>query len=233
MTYAPMRVSLTRAAAFIAIAAMLAACSKKDSTTAPTPGFTITADASTNAQIAPVGTAATKPIAVHVADQNGAVIPNAVVTWTVVSHAGTTTAATSMTDATGTATMTWTLDTIARVDSMTASIQGGATATVTATGTPGPATQTAKFSGDAQTVASGATSAPMIVKVKDRYGNGVSGVAVAWVVSGGGTLSASSNLTDVTGQAQVTLKLGSSPATYTIQATAAALTAVSFHLTGT
>ncbi|HEY2849626.1 MAG TPA: Ig-like domain-containing protein, partial [Gemmatimonadaceae bacterium] len=145
----------------------------------------------------------------------------------------TTTAATSMTDATGTATMTWTLDTIARIDSMTASISGGAKATITAAGTPGPATQTAKFSGDAQTVASGATSAPMIVKVKDRYGNGVSGVAVAWVVSGGGILSASSNLTDVNGEAEVTLKLGSSPTTYTVQATAAALTAVSFHLTGT
>lgn len=223
----------TRAAAFVVVAATLAACSKKDSTTSPTPGLMITADQSTNAQTAPVGTAPSKPIEVQVSDSNGAAIPGAVVTWTVISHAGTTSAPTSMTDATGTATVTWTLDTIARLDSMTASISSGAKATITATGNAGTATDCSKFGGDAQTVASGAVSAPMIVMVKDRYGNGVSGIPVAWAVTGGGSLSSSSTLTDASGMAQVTLHLSTTAGSYTIQATAAALAAVSFHLTGT
>lgn len=232
MTPALPRRAFTRAAAFIAVAATVAACSKKDSTTSPTPGLVITADASTNAQMATVGTAPPKPIAVHVSDENGAVIPGAVVKWAVVSHAGTTSADTSVTDATGTATITWTLDTIAGTDSLIASVKSGAKDTVTATATPGTATQTAKFSGDAQAVASGAVSAPMIVMVKDKYGNGVSGVPVAWAVTGGGTLSTTSTFTDVHGMAQVTLHLSTTPGSYTVQATAAALTAVSFHITG-
>ena len=225
--------SLARIAAFSAVAAMLAACSKSDSATSPTPGLMITADQSTNAQVAPVGTAPARAIEVHVSDQNGAAIPGAVVTWTVVSHAGVTSVPTSMTDATGTATVTWTLDTLARLDSMTASVSSGAKATITATGTPGAATTSSKFSGDAQTVASGAVSAPLIVMVKDRYGNGVSGIPVAWAVTGGGSLSSSSTLTDASGMAQVTLHLSTTAGPYTIQATAAALAAVSFHLTGT
>jgi protocatechuate 3,4-dioxygenase beta subunit len=227
------RAWLVRAAALLALAGALGACSKKDSTTGPGTGLLITADASTNAQTAPVGTAVAKPVEVHVMDQTGAVIPGAVVTWTVINLAGKTGSTTSTTDATGTATMTWTLDTIARVDSMTASISSGASATIHATGTAGAATNAAKFSGDAQTVTSGAASAPLIVKVTDRYGNAVQGIAVAWIVTGGGTLSSNSTTTDATGEAQVTLTLGTTPGAYTIQATAAALAAVSFHLTGT
>lgn len=234
MTQHTPRAWLVRAVTLVALAAALGACSKSsDSSTGPTPGLMMTADASTNAQTAPAGNALPKPVAVHVMDSTGAAIPGSVVTWTPNSHSGTTTSATSTTDATGTATVTWTLDTIARTDSMTASIAGGAKAVFTATGTAGVATATAKFSGDAQAVASGATSAPMIVKVTDRYGNAVANVHVAWVVTGGGTLSALSTTTDASGHAQVTLTLGSTPGSYTIQATAATLTAVMFHLTGT
>ncbi|MGH7654686.1 MAG: Ig-like domain-containing protein [Gemmatimonadaceae bacterium] len=233
MTHDIPRAWMVRAAALVALGAALGACSKNDSSTGPSQGLMITADATTNAQTAPAGTALAKPVTVHVMDGTGAAIPGSIVTWTPNSHSGTTSAATSTTDATGTATVTWTVDTIARTDSMTASIAGGATAVFTATGTAGAATSAAKFSGDAQTVASGSASAPMIVKVTDVYGNAVAGINVAWIVTGGGTLSAGSTTTDATGEAQVTLTLGNTPGSYTIQATAAALTAVSFHLTGT
>ena len=229
---------LTRATALLTLATALAtvvgACSKdSSSSTAPTQQLMITADPSTNAQIATVGTAVAKPVEVHVMNQDGEVVQGTVVTWTVISHAGTIDSATTTTDASGTARVAWTLDTIARTDSLTASIQSGTSVTITATGTAGPPTNAAKFGGDAQTVASGSVSAPIMLKVTDQYGNGVAGVPVAWVASGGGTLSATSNVTDATGQAAVTLTLGSTPGMYTIQATAAALAAVSFHLTGT
>jgi hypothetical protein len=220
-----------RTATLLALAAMLGACSK-DSSTSPSIGLMITADPSTNAQMATVGTAVAKPVEVHVMNQDGEVVPGAVVTWTVISHAGTTSADTSTTDASGTATVNWTLDTLARTDSLTASIQSGASVTITATGTAGPATSATKFGGDGQTVVSGGVSAPFMLKVTDQYGNAVSGVPVAWVVTGGGTLSATSTTTDVTGMSTVTLTLGTTPGQYTIQATAAALTAVTFNLTG-
>jgi predicted component of type VI protein secretion system len=224
---------ITSVAALCAFATLLGACSKKDSSTGPKTDFTVTADAATNAQTAPGGTAVAQPVAVHVKDKGGAVVPGAIVTWTVINGAGTTATATSTADATGTATVVWTLDTRARVDSMTASVQNGTSATITATGTPGPATAATIVSGDAQSVAHSSVSAPMFVKVADSYGNGISGVAVAWVVTGGGTLSAASSTTDATGKTQVTLTLGSTPGTYTVQATPAAMAAVTFHLTGT
>lgn len=226
------RAWLVRAATLFALAAVLGACSKSDSSTGPTSSLMITSDVTTNAQTAPVGTAVAKPVAVHVMDNTGAVIPGAIVTWTPNPRSGKTDSATTKTDATGTATVAWTLDTLVRTDSMIASVSSGATVVITATGTAGAATSAAKFSGDAQTVASGSASAPMIVKVTDRYGNGVAGIHVVWVVTGGGTLSAGSTTTDATGQSQVTLTLVNTPGQYTIQATAAALTAVSFHLTG-
>jgi adhesin/invasin len=220
-------------AAACALAAALGACKKDSNNTAPLVATTIAADAGTNAQSATVGTALPQPATVHVSDQNGAPIAGATVTWTVVSGAGSVSAPSSTTDATGTATVAWTIDTIARVDSLTASITGGATATVTATGVAGQATAVNKVGGDAQTVASDSTSAPFIVKVVDRYGNGVSGVSVAWLVTGGGALSAATSTTDATGTTQVTLTLGATPGAYMITAAALALTLVTFNLTGT
>ncbi len=229
--FSPSRVA--SAAALAAIAVVLGACSKKDNTTGPSAEFTVNADATTNAQTAPVGTAVAHPVEVHVMDNTGAVVSGAVVTWAVVNNAGTTATATSTTDATGTATVAWTLDTLARVDSLQATVLNGTTATITATGTAGAATKSAVVSGDAQSVAHGSVSAPMIMKVTDRYGNGVAGIAVAWVATGGGTLSAASTQTDATGKAQVTLTLGGTAGANTVTATPAALTAVTFHLTGT
>jgi hypothetical protein len=220
-------------ATLAAIATILGACSKNDSTTGPSTQFTVNADPTTNAQTAPVGTAVALPVEVHVMNNVGAVVPGAVVTWTVINHAGAPATATSTADASGTATVAWTLDTLARVDSMTATVQGGTIATITAIGTAGLATKSATVSGDAQSVTHGSVSAPMIVKVTDRYGNGIAGIAVAWVVAGGGTLSAASTMTDATGRAQVTLTLGGTPGAYTVTATPAALAAVTFHLTGT
>lgn len=222
-----------RVLALLGAAVALTACSKDSNNTAPLVASSITSDVTTNGQSAAVGTALAQPIAVHVMDQNGGVVAGATVTWTVLNGAGTTSAATSTTDATGTATVVWTLDTIARVDSMTASIQSGTSTTVFATGTAGAATTAMKVSGDSQTVVSDSTSAPLAVKVVDRYGNPVAGVPVAWVVTGGGALSAASTTTDATGMAKVTLTLGATPGPYTIVATAGLLTAITFNLTGT
>jgi hypothetical protein len=209
------------------------ACSKDNNNTAPLVATSIVASSATNAQATTVGQPTPQPVAVVVTDQNGNPIQNATVTWTVVNHAGVTGTATSTTDASGTASTTWTVDTIARTDSLTASIASGGSVTITAIGNAGAPTTASKVSGDAQTDSSTKTSAPFVVKVVDKYGNACSGVVVTWVVTGGGTLSAASTTTDITGMTQTTLVLGSVPGPYVITATAGLLAAVTFNLTGT
>jgi protocatechuate 3,4-dioxygenase beta subunit len=221
-----------RWSSLLAMTFVIAACHSDNSNTAPTVATTITADPTTNGQTASAGTTLALPVVVHVTDQNNAPISGAVVTWAVVNHAGTLGAATSTTDATGTTNMLWTLDTIARVDSLTATIQSGASVTITARGTAGGSTSMTKQSGDAQTVKSDSTSAPLVIKVTDRYGNAVQGVAVAWVSTGGGALSASATTTDANGMSQVTLTLGATPGPYTVTATAGLTAAATFNLTG-
>ncbi len=225
--------NIATAVGLTALNIAFAACSKDNNNTAPLIATSIVASSATNAQATTVGTATPQPVAVVVTDQNGNPIQNASVTWTVVNHAGTTGSATSTTDATGTASTTWTVDTIARTDSLTASIASGGSVTITAIGQAGAATSATKVSGDAQTDSSTTTSAPFVIKVMDKYGNPCSGVVVAWLVTGGGTLSAASTTTDVTGMTQTTLVLGSVPGPYVITATAGLLAAVTFNLTGT
>ncbi len=214
------------------IASAVTACHSDNSNTAPTIATTITADPTSSTQTAPAGTTLALPVVVHVTDQNNAPISGAIVTWSVVNGSGSLGAATSTTDATGTTNMLWTLDTIARVDSLTATIQSGAKVTISATGTAGGATRMSKQSGDAQMVTSDSTSAPMVIKVTDRYGNAVQGVAVTWVSTGGGVLSASATVTDASGMSQVTLTLGATPGPYTVTATAGLTATATFNLTG-
>jgi adhesin/invasin len=220
-------------AASLCLAAAVAACKSDSTNTAPEIAASLTMDVTTTGQTAVVGGAIPLPMVVHVFDASGNPVAGATVNWAVVNGAGILGASTSTTDATGMSNMVWNLDTIARVDSATASISAGASVTFFATGTAGPATNTMKVSGDSQTVTSDSTSKPFVIKVVDRYGNAVSGVAVTWAVTGGGALAASTSTTDVNGMASVVLTLGATPGPYVITATAGALVAVTFSLTGT
>jgi adhesin/invasin len=127
------------------------------------------------------------------------------ISWAVMHGGGSTNVASSTTDSSGTASVSWTLDTIAKPDSLRASIPSGDAMLVIAKAQHGKAVLAVKISGDSQTVALGGMSQPLIVRVADRYGNPVAGVAVAWFVTGGGTLSAITTVTDTSGTTQVTL----------------------------
>ena len=216
----------------LGLSAALAACKSDLSSAGPRVAAAIIAQASTDGQTAPAGKPIALPVVVHVFDLNGNPVSRATVKWAVIDSAGVLGDSTSTTDATGMSNMVWTLDTIARVDSVTASIQSGASVTITAIGTVGATALELKVSGDSQTVASSTTSQPFVVKVTDRYGNAVLGATVAWAATGGGALSASSVMTDANGMAQVTLTLGATPGPYTITATVGALAPVTFTLTG-
>lgn len=72
------------------------------------------------------------------------------------------------------------------------------------------ATQLARISGDAQTGAAGETlAAPLVVRVLDQFGEPLEGVTVTWgVFEGGGSISATTSLTDERGDASVDWTLG-------------------------
>src|SRR5262249_14238662 len=101
----------------------------------------------------------------------------------------------------------------------------------TATATAGAPTQLLLTSGDAQTGLSGQLlAAPFVVTVKDTYGNPAPAVTVTFAITSGGmTLSATSPMTNVNGQAQSTLTPDGGPNVVT--ATVNGLTAT-FHATG-
>ena len=100
---------------------------------AVTPVATSITVSSGNGQVGLVGQPLAQPIVVHVLDQNGDSLANAVVSWTVVSGGGSVSAATSLTDASGNASVTWTMGPTAGADSLKAAIASGASVIITAT----------------------------------------------------------------------------------------------------
>ena len=97
------RLNRARALIVASAAALSATACSDSSNTEPLVATTIALGAGSNAQTGVVGQPLAAPISVVVTDQNGSPIANAIVSWTVESVGGTLSAATSSTDATGTA----------------------------------------------------------------------------------------------------------------------------------
>jgi hypothetical protein len=89
-------------------------------------------------------------------------------------------------------------------------------------------------SGDSQTGIVGALlGAPLRVLVTDRSARPVPGVTIAWAVAlGGGILASPASVTDASGIAQNTLRLGLLPGLNEVAATVGGLAPVIFNLTG-
>jgi hypothetical protein len=89
-------------------------------------------------------------------------------------------------------------------------------------------------SGDAQSGLVGALlGTPLRVLVTNRAGQAVSGVSIAWAVPlGGGILASATSVTDASGIAQNTLRLGLLPGLNVVTATVGSLAPVIFDLTG-
>jgi hypothetical protein len=220
----------------------LSACSGGDGGTTPTVGPpTAIVSVSGEGQTAIAGADLASPIIVKVTSSTGAVVPNAVVTFSVTSGGGAVASATATTDASGLAQTRWTLGTTTGIGQTvdarvtTTAVPAPGAVTFHATATAGPATSLSKAapSGDAQTGAVGAAlPTPIAVKITDRFGNGVPGVAVAWsVTSGGGTVASTSSTTDDSGTARVTWTLGTVLGPNTASAASGAFPALAFAAT--
>jgi hypothetical protein len=193
--------------------------------------------ASGNNQTATVSTALTSPLAVKVLDANGNPVSGVTVTFAVTGGGGTLSTTTTTTTTLGQAQTSLTVGALAGTNTVTASATGLASVTFTATGTAGAAAQMALVSGNNQsaTVAT-ALAAPLVVVVKDTNGNPVSGVTVAFaVITGGGSLSTTSTMTNAMGQAQSALTVGTTAGANTVRASVAGLTGspVTFTATAT
>lgn len=197
------RFSLAMVTAFGAMVA--AGCSDNDNDNlVPLVATFITVNAGSNGQTGTAGQVLANPIVVHVTDQNSNALAGVSVAWAVVGAGGSVSSASSLTNAAGDASVNWTLGTAVALDSLTASIVTGATATITANATAVGST-IAKVSGDLQSVAPGLTSAPLVVKIANASnGVAIGGAGVSWTVTGGGTLSAAASTTDANGLTSVT-----------------------------
>jgi plastocyanin len=207
-------------------------------TATPVPVIAKTATTSGDGQTGTVGNPLANPLRVLVT-LSGAPLSGQTITWGTSGTGSAVTPPTSVTDATGIATTTWTINNTAGAQSATATLAGatGSPVTFAGTGIPRDAAFIAVASGNNQSGnPGGALANPLKVRVTDQFGNGVSGVSVDWAVtSGTASVGSLSSLTDATGVAQVGVTLGATPGPVTITATSGILTGspVTFNATVT
>lgn len=177
-------------------------------------------------QTGEVGTALPAALSVRVDDRLGNPVVAANVAFVVSAGGGSVSAGSVVTPVAGTASTSWTVGQVAGApQAVTASAQG-VTATFSATATTGPADSLVKVSGDNQFATAGsAVAQPLVVRVADRFGNPVSGHAVAWSASGDASVNPPNTTTGTNGETSTQFTLGSTPGIqYTAQATAAVVT---------
>ncbi|HEX9562875.1 MAG TPA: invasin domain 3-containing protein [Gemmatimonadaceae bacterium] len=86
--------------------------------------------------------------------------------------------------------------------------------------------------GNNQNVVIGTASDPLVVTLLDQYDDPMPGATVTWaVVSGDGTLSSATTVTDDDGNAEVVFTAGTTEGAATVSASVSGLTAVTFTIT--
>lgn len=192
-----------------------------------------------DAQTDTVGATLATPYTVRVVDTNENGVPGLPVTWTVTGGGGSVTGQTA-TDGSGFATATHVFGTTAGPQTMTAALGGvsGSPLTFTSTATPGAAFAASVNAGDGQsaTVDTEVAVDPSVL-VEDRFGNGVSGVNVAFAVTdGNSSITGGAQVTDASGVATVgswQLQQTAGTNNNTLSATPTGLAAVNFTASGT
>jgi hypothetical protein len=183
-----------------------------------------------------VGTALTTAAVVQVNAADGLGVPGVTVSFAPApgGHVG---SASATTDASGRASTSLTLGTVAGVQIFGANA-GALTAVVPETALPGGPAAIAAISGSGQTDTVRKSLATLVARVADQFGNPVTGIMVSWARSAGdGSLGGTSSTTGGDGRATMTYTLGNvvgdesvtasvggvaSPATFTFHAVAAA-----------
>jgi hypothetical protein len=167
-----------------------------------------------DSQQAVVNTSLITPLTVRANDANGNPLPGVLVSFKTTSGFFSTTTATTGTN--GQASSVWNMPLVAGPVTATVSLVNNPSATVTfsATALTTPPQQMVKISGDGQRGSvSSQLAGPIVVAVTDQYNNGIPGFPLTFaVVAGGGSISATTVVTDANGRASTTWTLGSNEA---------------------
>lgn len=186
-------------------------------------------------QQAPAGTAVSSPPGVLVRDQNGNLMPDVNVTFSVTSGGGSVAPSVVQTGANGAAFATsWTLGSAGGSNTVTATVAGLPPVAFNATGTLVPGSVEAVTSTSQQGLAGANPPQLPRVRVRDQNNNPLAGVTVTFAVtSGGGSVSPLSVSTSGDGTGQLTSwTLGFTPGTNTVAATVTGLPPVTFTAIG-
>jgi hypothetical protein len=182
-----------------------------------------------NDQSAPVGQALSETIVVQAKDGGGAPVVGAVVEFETTS--GDVSPSSAVSDAQGQASVDWTLGTASGEQQLRVSIDGSFVSTqVNATALAEDATAFVKSSGDAQVGPIGqALAEPIVVQLQDRFGNGVPGGEVTFVITaGGGSVDPAMVTTGEDGTAQTSWTMGSAIDAAGLDASTPGFPAISF-----
>lgn len=174
------------------------------------PPIKITAVAG-DGQSAVVGTPLTSELVVKVTDAVDNPKQGVLVSFAITSGGGTLSSTSDITDGVGNASVRWTLGAAAGTQLAVASVSGLAPAVFTATAQAGAPDALTILTGNNQTGTPGATLPDSLrVRLTDRFGNPVSGVAIVWAPNPtSGTVSPASATTDANGRAATRWTLGS------------------------
>ena len=160
-------------------------------------------------------------------DQNGEPLGGVPVTITVVAGGGTLTGSPTQTEAGPTPVGSWTLGPTVGLNQLEITVEGLDPVRISTTTVAGPPAQIVVVSGGGQEApAGGFVPLPIVVAVQDAFGNSIPGVTVTFtVVAGGGSLDATTAVTDAQGRATVPRwRVGKSAVAQRIQVSADTLT---------
>ncbi|HEY0192161.1 MAG TPA: Ig-like domain-containing protein [Kofleriaceae bacterium] len=192
-----------------------------------------------NGELAPAGSAFTTPLAALVTDASGNALSGITVTFAGPgSGAGASFTSVTTTNAAGIATATATANATPGSYAVTASVQSVATPASFSLTNVGPATQLVYLTGGngtdpQQAPTGGVFSSNLVAIARDAAGNPVPGATITYTVPSSGasaTLTATSATSDANGMVQVGASANSVVGSYTITATLAAATPVTFNL---
>ena len=187
-------------------------------------------------QVATVNSALPLALVVEVTDASGNRIPNVPIQWRA-EGGGSVSAASTLTDANGQASVIRILGGTAGVQTTVADAGNlvGSPVTFTSTAMPGNAAGITKVQGDNQSGSPGTTLAlPLIVEVRDELGNPIADRPVTWVLgTGGGSVSAENTPTNAEGRATTVWTLGPAIGANTVNAVVSGVGTVTFNATAT
>ena len=171
-------------------------------------------------QTGPVGGPLPTDIEVSVLDGFGNPVEGEAVDFVVTGGGGSLTPNSTTTDAAGSISASWTLGTTPGLNAAEARKDGFPAVTFEVQGEPAAPSEVIGISGDAQAATVGSpVSEPLIVEVRDQFGNPVSGVEVAFTpTAGGGSTAPATAGTDALGRASSVWTLGTTLALQSLEA---------------